>query len=484
MPDQLFVGGKWSDGHADTAIEVTSPATGAVLGSIPTAAPADVDAAVAAARAAAPLLERMTPFERAGLCENLAALIERDKHDLARSLTLEQGKPLAEEALPEIEEAAENFALAAEEGRRLETAVLPSAEPSKKVFTFRKPVGVYAIVSPWNFPAAIPAELIGPAVAGGNPCILKPSEYTPLIAARLVELAEEAGWPPGVISLLPGGGDVGRALVGHGGVDGIGFVGSADTAEAIVRAAGLKRTLLEASGNGPQIVLDDAEVAAAAAAAVYGARFVSGQCCVATERVLCQRGVHDEFVSHVLAEADAIALGDPLDAATTMGPLNNAAVAAKMDRHLADAAERGVELLRAGGRSSGFPTELYYSMAVADGVGTDTLLFREESFGPVVPITVFDTDDEAVALANDTDLGLQAAVFTSSLSRAFRFVDEVRAGTVVVNDSTASWETHPPFGGAAGTRTGWGRIGGKYTLMDMTDLRTAVVDTSRTRDSV
>lgn len=478
MPNQLFIGGKWTDGRGEVAIEVSSPATGEVLGAVPEASAADVDAAVAAARTAAPLLEAMTPFERAELCENLAALIERDKHDLARSLALEQGKPLVEEALPEIEEAAENFELAAEEGRRLETAVLPSAEPSKKVFTFRKPVGVYAIVSPWNFPAAIPAELIGPAVAGGNPCILKPSEYTPLIAARLVELAEEAGWPPGVISLLPGGGDVGRALVGHDGVDGIGFVGSADTAEAIVRTAGLKRTLLEASGNGPQIVLDDADVAAAAAAAVYGARFVSGQCCVATERVLCQRGVHDEFVSHVLAEADAVALGDPLDAATTMGPLNNAAVAAKMDRHLADAADRGVELLRSGGCTDGFPTELYYSMAVADGVGTDTLLFREESFGPVVPITVFDTDDEAVALANDTDLGLQAAVFTSSLARAFRFVDEVRAGTVVVNDSTASWETHPPFGGASGTRTGWGRIGGKYTLMDMTDLRTAVIDTS------
>jgi succinate-semialdehyde dehydrogenase/glutarate-semialdehyde dehydrogenase len=165
-----------------------------------------------------------------------------------------------------------------------------------------------------------------------------------------------------------------------------------------------------------------------------------------------------------------------------MGPLNNESIAAKMDAHVADAHDRDIEVLAGGRRADGFPTDLFYELTVADGVGSDALLFREESFGPVVPITTFADDDEALRLANDTDLGLQAAVFTSSLKRAFRFVHGLRAGSIVVNDTTDFWEPHPPFGGASGTRTGWGRIGGKYTLLDMTDLRTAVIDVKKTRD--
>jgi succinate-semialdehyde dehydrogenase/glutarate-semialdehyde dehydrogenase len=270
--------------------------------------------------------------------------------------------------------------------------------------------------------------------------------------------------------------------VSHPGVDAIAFVGSQGTGEAIVRAAGLKRTLIEASGNGPQIVLDDALLPAAAEAAVYGAAFASGQCCVATERLLVHEAVHDELVELLLAEAKKVRLGHPLDETTTMGPLNNAAVASKMDSHVADAHARGVDVLLGGARAPGYPTDLYYELTVADRVPSDALMFREESFGPVLPVTTFTDDDEALRLANDSDLGLQAAVFTSSLKRAFRFVHGLRAGSIVVNDTTDFWEPHPPFGGASGTRTGWGRIGGKYTLLDMTDLRTAVIDVSKTRD--
>jgi succinate-semialdehyde dehydrogenase/glutarate-semialdehyde dehydrogenase len=165
-----------------------------------------------------------------------------------------------------------------------------------------------------------------------------------------------------------------------------------------------------------------------------------------------------------------------------MGPLNNEPVAQKMDAHLADAADRGYDVVLGGSRASGYPTELYYPLTVVDGVGTDGLLFRDETFGPVLPLTTFEDDDEAIRLANDSSLGLQAAVFTSSLTRAFRYIDDLRAGTVVVNDSTCFWEPHPPFGGASGTKTGWGRIGGKYTLLDMTDLRAAVIDVKKTRE--
>jgi succinate-semialdehyde dehydrogenase/glutarate-semialdehyde dehydrogenase len=289
---------------------------------------------------------------------------------------------------------------------------------------------------------------------------------------RLVEILEEAGLPAGSIAVVNGAREAGETLVTHPGVDAIGFVGSHGTGEAIVRAAGMKRTLIEASGNGPQIVLADADLGAAAAAAVEGAAYLAGQVCVATERVLVEERAHDEFVELVLARAGEVVLGHPLDEATTMGPLNNEPVAAKMDRHMADAGDRGARVLTGGRRAEGFPTDLYYEMTVVDGVAPETLLFREESFGPVLPITTFRSDDEAIALANDSHLGLQAAVFTASLRRAFRFVNEVRAGSIQVNETTGYWEGRPPFGGAAGTKTGWGRI----QLEDFTDLRTATID--------
>jgi succinate-semialdehyde dehydrogenase/glutarate-semialdehyde dehydrogenase len=442
----------------------------------------DVDDAVAGALAAAADLEATTAFERAELLHRTADLLDERRDDLAEQLSRESGKPLVAEAIDELVESAQIFRLAAEEVKRIETQVLPSADPAKRVFTFRKPNGVYALITPWNFPLNIPAELLAAALGAGNPAILKPSEQTPLSAVALARAACDAGFPPGSVSVLHGGRSVGEALVTHGGVDGIGFVGSHEAAEAIVRSAGLRRTLIEASGNGPQIVCEDADLDATAAAAVFGAHYASGQCCVATGRLLVHEAVHDEVVERLLAHASAVVLGDPLDPATTLGPLNNEAVAAKMDRHVADGVARGAEVLTGGRRSPGRPTDLYYELTLVDRVGTDALLFGEESFGPVVPITTFASDDEAIALANRSSLGLQAAVFTSSLSRAYRYIEQVRAGTVVVNDTTAFWETHPPFGGASRTRSGWGRIGGRFTLMDMTDLRTAIIDVANTRD--
>jgi succinate-semialdehyde dehydrogenase/glutarate-semialdehyde dehydrogenase len=408
--------------------------------------------------------------------------MEERKQDLGRLLALEQGKPVRTEAVPEIEESAENFRIAAEDAKRLTTEVLPSEDPNKKMFTFRKPNGVYAVISPWNFPFSIPSELIAPALAGGNAVVFKPSEFTPLIGTKMIEVLEEAGFPPGSVSLVFGEADTGHALVTHPMVDAIAFVGSHETGEAIVRAAGLKRTLMELSGNGPQIVLDDANLEAAASLATFGATYVSGQCCVATERVLVHRSVHEELVERMVKEAVAVRLGDPLDEETTMGPLNNAPVADKVDRHLDDARGRGVAILTGGGRAEGFPTDLYYRLTVADGVPTESLLFREESFGPVLPVTAFADDEEAIELANQSHLGLQASVFTSSLNRAFTFIDRLRFGNVVVNDTTDYWEALEPFGGASGTRTGWGRVGGKWALQDMTDLRTAVIDYRNTRD--
>ncbi len=476
MRTELLIGGSWTAGDRER-LPVENPATGEVVAEVALATIDDVGAAVdAAAGHGADALEAMPVFERARLLHRVADGIDARADELARLLSAESGKPLAGEAMGEIEESADIFRWSAEEAKRLETPSLPGADPNKLVLTFRKPNGVYALITPWNFPANIPAELLAPALAGGNPVILKPSELTPLTGAALMEIILDAGFPPEALSLVHGRGDIGAALTSHPRVDGIGFVGSDRVAEQIVRTAGLKRTLIEASGNGPQIVCDDADLPAAARAAVFGAIYAGGQCCVATERLLVQESVHDELLELVLAEADAVVLGDPFDEATTLGPLNNAAVAAKVDAHVADARALGARVLTGGERAPGWPTDLYYPLTVVDGVTPEMLAFREETFGPILPITTFSDDDEAIALANDSHLGLQSAVFTSSLKRAFRYVDRVRAGSIVVNDTTDFWEPHPPFGGASRTRTGWGRIGGKYTLLDMTDLRTAVID--------
>jgi succinate-semialdehyde dehydrogenase/glutarate-semialdehyde dehydrogenase len=306
--------------------------------------------------------------------------------------------------------------------------------------------------------------------------VVKPSEWTPIAMANFMQIMADAGLPAGVVNVVYGGGETGERLVTHPGVDCIGFVGSHATAEQIVRAAGLKRSLIEASGNGPVIVCADADLERAAAGAVLGGFFCAGQVCCATERVLVHEQVYDAFCEQVLRAAAEWRLGDPFDEATRVGPMNNEPTARKMDAHLEDATAKGASVLLGGGRAPGWPTGLYYEPTVVADVGVDTLINREETFGPIVPLIRVASDDEALAVANDSPLGLQAAVYTSSLSRAFRFADGLNAGNVVVNDSTDYWETHEPFGGASGTRSGWGRIGGRYTMLDMTDLRTVVLD--------
>jgi succinate-semialdehyde dehydrogenase/glutarate-semialdehyde dehydrogenase len=480
---ELLIDGAWTPSADGRTVPLRSPVTGEHLAEVAMATVDDVDAAVStAAGAGADLMEAMPPFERADRLRRVAELLDQRADELADTLTLEQGKPRHTEAADEIAESADIFRWAAEEVVRLETPSLPGADPDKLVLTHRRPNGVYALVTPWNFPMNIPAELLAPALGGGNSFVFKPSEFTPLTAAGLTRAVLDAGFPPEAVHLLHGDAAVGEALVSHRGVDAVAFVGSAATATAVVRAAGLKRTLVEASGNGPQIICDDADLDAAAAAAVYGASFAGGQCCVATERLLVQESVHEEVLELILHHARQATLGDPRDEGTVVGPLNHEAVAATVDEHLADARAKGASIRCGGERATGFPTDLYYPLTVIDGVTTDMLLFTDETFGPVLPITTFTDDDEAVALANDSHLGLQAAVFTSSLRRAFHYVHRVRAGSIVVNDSTDFWEPHPPFGGASRTQSGWGRIGGKYTLLDMTDLRTAVIDINTTRD--
>jgi succinate-semialdehyde dehydrogenase/glutarate-semialdehyde dehydrogenase len=471
-----FIGGNWVASTGESVRAVVSPVTGATLAEAPNASAEDVDRAVAAARAAQPKWAALSAWERARICHAIADLIDERREDFARELSLEQGKPYAAEALGDIDETAENFRIAAEDVKRMETAIIPSQDPNKRILTFRKPNGVYAGITPWNFPTLIPVELIAPGIAVGNTIVMKPSEWTPIAMVNFMQIMADAGLPDGVVNVVYGGGDVGERLVTHPGVDCIGFVGSHPTAEKIVRAAGLKRSLIEASGNGPVVVCEDADLERAALGAVFGGFFCAGQGCCATERVLVHESVHDSFLDEVLKAAASWQLGDPFDDSTLVGPMNNEPTAEKMDRHLEDAVEKGANVVLGGSRSSDRPTRLYYEPTVVTDVGVDTLINQQETFGPIVPLIRVGSDEEALAVANDSHLGLQAAVYTSSLKRAFRYVDNLQVGNVVVNDSTDYWEAHEPFGGASGTQSGWGRIGGRYTMLDMSDLRTVVLD--------
>ena len=536
---QNFIGGDWVDATGDDGREIVSPVTGEKLADAPNASEEDVARAARAAREAQPKWAALSAWERAEICHKIADLIEERRDDFARELSLEQGKPFTAEAIPDIDETAENFRLAAEDVKRMETAIIPSQDVNKRILTFRKPNGVYASITPWNFPTLIPVELIAPGIAAGNTMVCKPSEWTPIAMANFMQIMADAGLPEGVVNVIYGDGKVGERLITDENIDCVGFIGSHTTAEKIVRAAGLKRSLIEASGNGPVVVCVDADLEAAAKGAVFGGFFCAGQVCCATERVLVDARVHDDFLAAVLEEAKGWTLGDPFDDATLVGPMNNEPTAQKMDAHLEDAVAKGAEVVLGGSRDGGRPTELYYQPTVVDGVGVDTLINRDETFGPIVPLITVAGDDDldagsidpyrlflvfnelvdaegaegfdpahmldqshnvtdpieslmvsamevqrayAQALLVDRAAleGFQdsndALMATTSLKRAFRYLDNLQVGNVVVNDSTDYWEAHEPFGGASGTRTGWGRIGGRYTMLDMTDLKTVVLD--------
>lgn len=467
---KLFIAGEWTEGTGEGHYEVSSPVTGEHIYNVPIASRADMDRAVSAARLATDEMRHWTAFERAELCLRIYELWQHKIEEVARILTMEQGKPFTAEAIDDISEASDYFQIAAEDVKRLSGEVIPTTERNRRMFTVHRPVGVWVAVTPWNFPVMIPMEYVGPGLATGNALIVKPPEFTCWALLEMASVFEEAGVPKGAISVIPGAGEIGEALVTHPGVDAIGFTGSSATGARIVSKMGLKRSIMEMSGNGPTIVTADADIERAAEAAVYGAYFNAGQVCVATERLIVLDEVHDEFVEAALKAAEVVRLGDPFDDDTNMGPLNNEPTAQKMDRHMADAVERGAEVLVGGRRAEGYATDLYYEFTIIDKVPEDSEVSQEESFGPVLPILSARDDEDAIGVANRTRLGLQAAVFTNDLTKAFYYADRIRSGTVIVNDSTDTWETFQPFGGAAGTDTGWGR----QRIHEFTDLQTVV----------
>jgi acyl-CoA reductase-like NAD-dependent aldehyde dehydrogenase len=474
----MYVGGAWVESEAGARMEATSPATGEVIGTVPEGTRSDVQRALAAATDAAPLWAGLSAFERARACERVADAIAARRDDLARTLTLDQGKPLKAEAYDEVDELAGYWRAAAAEATRVEGLMPPSVDAGKRVLVYRVPRGVVGVITPWNWPYTMPAELVAPALAAGNAVVWAPAPTTAVCAVRLAECIAQAEPPAGVFNLVTGPGPVvGDEVAANPGTQAIGFIGSTATGRRVAERAAGKALLLEMGGNGPLVVLDDADLDSAVAATLTASFLCAGQSCTAGERFLVHEAVHDGYLERLTAAiASEIRLGDPFADETTMGPLNNEPVAAKMDGHVDDAVERGAELVVGGGRASGFPTELYYEPTVLDRVTEEMDVAREETFGPVVPITTIRDDAEALRIANSSPYGLLAAVFTQDLRRGLRFAEAIRAGWVNVNESSNYWESHLPFGGRAGSQSGVGRVGGRFPLEMFTELKTVVVN--------
>jgi succinate-semialdehyde dehydrogenase/glutarate-semialdehyde dehydrogenase len=322
----------------------------------------------------------------------------------------------------------------------------------------------------------MPAELIGPALACGNTVVWNPAPSTAVCSGALADCIAEADLPPGVFNFVPGPGpEVGDEIVSHPHTVAVGFIGSTATGNRIAQRAAGKALLLEMGGNGPLVVMDDADLQAAAEATLSACFLCAGQSCTAGERLLVHHAVRKEFVERLRAVAETVRLGDPFDEQTTMGPLNNEPVAAKMDEHVADAVSRGAEVIAGGARAEGFPTDLYWPATVLDGVPADALAATEETFGPIAPIVSISSLDEAIALTNASPYGLLSAIYTADLYKGLRFADEVHSGLVNINETTNYWENHLPFGGRAGTDSGTGRVGGRHPFEVLTELQTIVI---------
>ena len=471
----MYIGGEWIDSASGETFDRISPVTGEVLASLPRGNREDAQAAIDAANRARSHMASMPVFERAALCQAIADVIESKHKSMGEELSLEQGKPYRE-ACDEILFAAELYRDAAENIKRLETSIVPSVDPNKRIITIRQQHGVVAIITHWNFPVGIPSEYLSAALAAGNTVVWKPAPTSSIIAIRLVECLIEAGVPEGSVNLLFGEAEVGDEMVANPDTHAVGLTGSSAVGNAVAQRAGAKPLLLELGGNGPTIILDDADLERATEGTAFGCYHNAGQICQSSERILTHKKVHDAVLEGLVEKTRFIRLGHPLDETTTMGPLNNEGVAKKMDEHLADAVQKGATVVTGGRRAEGFPTALYYEPTVVDGVPPESLFNNEETFGPVAPIISTEDLDEAIAVANSCGLGLCCSVYTRNVSKAFYCAEQLECGVVNVNESAAYWDGRIPFGGYSGKGSGVGRLGGKETILSMTQLKSMVMD--------
>lgn len=472
---KMYINGEWVESESGETFEIRSPVTGDAIAEIPLGGPEDVKKAVDAAYEAKTEIASMPVYKRYKLMEKIAEAIRPGLEKYAYEVTLEQGKPI-KEARGEMEEVEPNIMEVAECAKKIETSVYQSLfKTDTRIIAIREPLGVVGVVTPWNFPWLIPTEAAPQAIVAGNSVVIKPASNTPIGAIRMVQCMEKAGVPKGVINLVLGPGTtVGRALVTHPKVDGICMVGETVTGQDIIKNASLKRVTLELGGLGPLIVMDDANLEKAAEDAAYGCYYNAGQVCVSTERILVHEKVHDKFVQKVMEKAEKWKLGNPFKEDTMIGPMNNERGVQKVEEHIRDAVQKGAKVLVGGKRADGYSTRLYFEPTVVDGVATDMLFNSTETFGPVAPIITFSSMDEAIEIANGTQYGLNSAIHTKNLKKAFYFAERLRTGQVVINDTVCCWEYLHPWGGMK--NSGIGRMGGRHTLEAFTEYKSIILN--------
>ena len=477
-----YIAGEWTAPAGGAYMENRNPArAGEVIGLFPDTSAADVDVAVASARrgfemwAATPAPERGLVLKRAG------DLLTRCKEDLSRTMTREMGKVL-EETRGDVQEAIDTAYYAAMEGRRLFGRTAPSELRNKWAMSFRRPVGVFGIITPFNFPVAVPSWKIFPALLCGNSIIYKPSEDVPHSAHRFVEVLLEAGLPPECVQLLHGRGEtVGRAIVEHPGVAGLSFTGSTETGGLIGEVAGRmgKRLSLEMGGKNAQIVMADADLDLALEGVLWGAFGTTGQRCTATSRLLLQRGIHDDFVKRLCYEANSLRLGDGQVSGVDVGPLIHRAALSKCERYMAVAKDEGAVAATGGASPRG--RELaeghFFEPTVLTGVERHHRVAVEEIFGPILSVIPFDTLDEAIAINNEVRYGLSSSIYTQDVNTAFRAIEELDNGISYVNAPTIGAEAHLPFGGVKATGNGH-REGGWEVYDFYSETKVAYLDYS------
>lgn len=467
--DSGFIGGEWTAAASGQRFDVLDPATGSVLGSVPDMGAEDAKNAIEAAAAAWPAWREMSVKKRSRLLRRWYELIMDNLEDLAQLLTAEQGKPLRE-SRGEIAFGASYVEWFAEEAKRINGDVLPTISGDRRFLVLKQPVGVVAAITPWNFPSAMITRKLAPALAAGCPVVLKPAEDTPLSALALAELATQAGIPAGVLNIVTAaqGAEVGREFTSHPAVRKISFTGSTAVGKLLMAQAAetVKKVSLELGGNAPFIVFDDADLDAAAAAA-FGSKFVNtGQACICVNRVLVQESVYDAFLERLNQALPKIRPGHGAAEGTTQGPLINQRAFEKVDSLVQDALAKGARLV-AGGKQHEAGQGFYQPTLLAD-VQPEMACFEQEIFGPVMPVTKFTTEEEAVQLANDTPYGLAAYFFTRDASRMWRVGEALEYGMVGVNEGMGSSELIP-FGGMK--ESGIGREGSKYGIDEYLEIK-------------
>ncbi len=463
-----FIDGKWVEAASGRSIGVVNPATGETLGTVPALSAAETRAAIEAAHRAQKPWRALLAKERAAILRRLFELMMANQEDLAQIMTAEQGKPLAE-SRGEIAYAASFLEWFAEEGKRVYGDTIPATGPGKRILVLKEPIGVFAAITPWNFPAAMITRKAGPGWAAGCTGVIRPASQTPYSALALAVLAERAGMPAGVCNVITGpAGEMGAELTSNPLVRKLTFTGSTEVGAKLLAqcAPTVKKTSMELGGNAPFLVFDDADLDAAVAGAMLSKYRNTGQTCVCANRLLVQDGVYDAFAARLAEAVGRLKVGNGIEPGVTQGPLINAAAVAKVEAHIADAVARGARVA-AGGKRHALGGN-FFEPTILTNVPAGADIFREETFGPVAPLFRFTTEEEGLRLANDTEFGLAAYFYARDIGRIFRVAEGLEYGIIGINEGIISTEV-APFGGMKSS--GLGREGSKYGIEDYLEIK-------------